>query len=419
MTLDAEVPPRMTSGPRTPAFTGTGRRRLLHAAALSGPALLTGAAGCTAGDVADASRSGAASAAPLATGEPVPFRAARQPGIAGHVQAYAAFVAFDLVADADADTVRRLLRVWSDDIERLMGGRAPLTDQEPELAAHPAGLTVTVGVGPAIPALVGAPAPRWLAPLPAYSIDKLEDRWSGGDLILQVCADSPVTLAHAQRRLSVDVADLAAVRWVQRGFREPLPVAENRVGMRNLFGQVDGSINPDVSGADAGVVWPDHPAVPWLKDGTSMVIRRVAMDLATWDKVGRLDRENSIGRRLTDGTPLTGGAETDTPDFDAVTALGFPVIDDGAHVRRARPVQPHERFLRRPYSYDDSGPDGVEAGLIFVAFQGDPLRQFDPVQRRLAEVDLLNIWTTPIGSAVFAILPGIGTEEYLGKALLG
>ena len=57
--------------------------------------------------------------------------------------------------------------------------------------------------------------------------------------------------------------------------------------------------------------------------------------------------------------------------------------------------------------------------MIFVAFQGDPLRQFDPVQRRLEEVDLLNIWTTPIGSAVFAILPGIGTEEYLGKALLG
>lgn len=41
-----------------------------------------------------------------------------------------------------------------------------------------------------------------------------------------------------------------------------------------------------------------------------------------------------------------------------------------------------------------------------------------PVQQRLAEKDLLNIWTTPVGSAVFAILPGAREGEILGEALL-
>ena len=47
------------------------------------------------------------------------------------------------------------------------------------------------------------------------------------------------------------------------------------------------------------------------------------------------------------------------------------------------------------------------------------MRQFVPVQRRLAEADLLNLWTTPIGSAVFAVLPGAQPGEVLGEALLG
>jgi dye decolorizing peroxidase len=45
-------------------------------------------------------------------------------------------------------------------------------------------------------------------------------------------------------------------------------------------------------------------------------------------------------------------------------------------------------------------------------------RQFVPVQRRLAELDLLNQWTTPVGSAVFAILPGCAEGGWLGESVL-
>jgi len=82
-------------------------------------------------------------------------------------------------------------------------------------------------------------------------------------------------------------------------------------------------------------------------------------------------------------------------------------------------MAPHERFLRRPYSYDDAPTDGSlsDSGLLFAAFMADPVRQFVPVQQRLADKDLLNLWTTPVGSAVFAILPGARDGELLGERL--
>lgn len=409
----------MTSRCPAPGVQPGPRRRAMLLAALGGAG--AGAlAGCTdsASDAAAGSAPAAASAPPSGerAGQGGAFRAARQPGIRGRVQPYAAFVALDLARGAGRTELRRLLAIWSDDIERLMSGRAPLTDPEPEVARHTAGLTVTVGVGPRPVSLArGAGAvPEWLGPLPAYSIDRLQERWCGGDLLLQVCADSPTTVYHAARRLSIGVRDLAEVRWTQRGFREPLNTGEGLVGMRNLFGQVDGSINPQ----DDSLVFAGAGAPDWLVDGSSLVLRRIRMDLDKWEQADRVARENAIGRRLSDGAPITGGAELDLPDFDAIDALGFHVVDDAAHVRRAHSSAPSEQILRRAYSYAEGQAPGADAGLLFAAYQVDPLAQFDPIQTRLAEADLLNLWTTPIGSAVFAILPGIGADEHLGRALL-
>lgn len=393
-------------------------RRAMFVAALASAGTL---AGCTeavapapAGSTPAGAPGGPATAPAGGIGR---FRDPRQPGIRGRVQPYAAFVAVDLARGAGRTELRRLLTIWSDDIERLMGGRPPLTDPEPELARHTAGLTVTVGVGPRPVRLARGPdaVPDWLGPLPAYAIDQLQERWTGGDLLLQICADSPTTLHHAARRLTIGVRDLAPVRWVQRGFREPLDTGENLVGMRNLFGQVDGTVNPD----DDGFVFAGADAPDWLVDGSSLVLRRIQMNLDKWEQADRVARENAIGRRLTDGAPITGGSERDIPDFEATDALGFHVVDDAAHVRRARAAAPRESILRRPYSYDDGHDDpGADAGLLFVSYQVDPLAQFDPIQKRLAEADLLNLWTTPIGSAVFAVLPGIGDDPHLGAALL-
>ena len=374
------------------------------------------APGATPGSAAASPPSSTADARAIA--RPAGFRGAHQAGILEAPPAHATLVALDLVPDADAETVRRLLTVWTDDIERLTSGRGTLTDLEPELATVTARLTVTVGVGRAVVELAGGAVPDWLAPLPAFPIDRLEERWSGGDLFLQICATSPTTVAHAQRRLLVGVADLAKVRWVQRGFREPHE--GSGVPMRNLFGQVDGTVQPDVAGVDAALLWAGDGGPAWLRGGTSVVVRRIAMDLDAWDRADRLSRENALGRRLDTGAPVTGTSPQDVPDLEAVDALGFHAIDDASHLRRAHATAPHERFLRRPYSYDDPPTGGAtsSSGLVFIAFQADPVRQFLPVQRRLAEVDLLNLWTTPVGSAVFAVLPGAARGEILGEALL-
>lgn len=68
---------------------------------------------------------------------------------------------------------------------------------------------------------------------------------------------------------------------------------------------------------------------------------------------------------------------------------------------------------------DPPGSESVsEAGQVFVSFQADLNGQFLPIQRRLDALDLLNQWTTPIGSAVFAIPPGCAEGDYVGRSVL-
>lgn len=367
--------------------------------------------------------SSGASATPTGAGGDhlVPFRGARQAGVTTEPQPFGAWVGLDLSPGADRGSLQRLLRVLTDDIERLMAAEAPVTSLEPELAAVPSRLSVTVGVGPGCYRAGGLESrrPEWLTPLPAFSIDRLEERWGQTDLVLQVCADSPVAVAHTVRRLVVGARPLVRQRWVQRGFREPLTQVQRGLPFRNLFGQVDGTVQPDVAGSEEGLVWIGAGGPPGLVGGTSMVLRRIQMGMEGWDRVDRAGREHAIGRRLDTGAPLTGRSEHDAPDLRATDELGLPVIDPVSHMRRAMPVAAHERILRRPYSFDDPPEAGQtsNSGLLFVSFQADPVRQFVPIQRRLAEADVLNVWTVPVGSAVYAVLPGARPGESLGAAL--
>jgi dye decolorizing peroxidase len=127
-----------------------------------------------------------------------------------------------------------------------------------------------------------------------------------------------------------------------------------------------------------------------------------------------------MGRTLDNGAPLTGTKEHDEPDFDAKTSIGFPVIAEFSHLRRSRSENTNERIFRRGYNYDEA-PTGTgisNSGLLFVSYQADVTKQFVPLQKRLDELDLLNEWTTPIGSAVFAIPPGCSEGGYIGETLL-
>lgn len=346
-----------------------------------------------------------------------PFHGTRQSGVATPPQAHARFVGIDLNKDVDADGVRRLLSLLSDDAARLTQGRAALADTEPELATVPAGLTITFGFGPGLVERVDPDAvPAWLKPLPGFETDRLEERWSHGELLLQVCSDDPLTLSHATRMLIKDTRAFGKVRWAQEGFRRSHGAEPEGTTMRNLFGQVDGTVNPDPESDEFdSLVWCGTDAPGWLQGGTAMVLRRISMDLDSWDRLDRPGREDSVGRRLDNGAPLTGTEEHDEPDLEAMTPLGFPVIAEYAHIRRARSEDPGERIFRRAYNYE-SDVEG-DSGLLFVCYQRDPSRQFVPIQRRLDELDLLNEWITHIGSAVFAIPPGCDEGGFVGQNL--
>ena len=387
--------------------------------------LLAGGAAGVAGLAAGAA--GHATLASPATAPTPPERidchGVHQAGIATTPQTHAAFVAFDLLDGVDRDALRRLMSIWSDDIARLTAGRPGLADTEPELAAHPTRLTITVAVGRSTVQAAGADVPGWLNPLPKFTIDRLQDRWNGGDLLVQVCADDELVVSHAVRLLTKEARTFVRVRWVQRGFRGP---AGNQRLPRNLMGQVDGITNPQGDELD-NLVWIGKESQnqfgkqpTWLTGGTTMIVRRIAMQLDTWDELDRVDRERAIGRRVADGVPLTGGKLTDDPDLDAIGNNGLEVIDPFAHVRRARTGDRSQRFLRRPYNYDvpPTGEAMSDSGLIFVTYQADLEHQFIPIQKQLAELDLLNEWTTPVGSAVFAVLPGFSDKRPLGHALL-
>lgn len=401
-----------------PTAGGLSRRHLL----LGGAAAGIGAVSAIGIDLAAKNSAAPPPAEPasLNGSEVVAFYGEHQAGIDTRPQSQVTLISLDLLAGTDPAALRRLMRILTGDAARLSAGRAALADSEPELAVAPARLTVTFGFGAGLVAAAGGTAPAWLRPLPPFGVDRLDPAWADGDLLLQIAADDPLTVAHATRMLLKDSRSFASVRWVQTGFRRAPGSVKPGTTTRNLFGQVDGTVNPTAGSTDFdNVVWATAGNPAWLHGGTGFVLRRISMNLDKWDMLDRSGRESVIGRTLANGAPLTGTNETDAPDFEARTAIGFPVIPEFSHLRRARSDNPAERILRRGYSYDETpvGSGVSNSGLLFVSFQADIDTQFVPIQQRLDALDVLNEWTTPIGSAVFAIPPGCADGGYIGDTL--
>ncbi|MFG1992763.1 Dyp-type peroxidase [Actinoplanes sp. NPDC048988] len=374
------------------------RRYLLAGGALAG-------AGAAAGFLATREEASA-----VAASDVVAFHGVRQAGVTTEPPAHASFVALTLPAGTDRRALGRMMRLLSDDARRLTAGEPALGDTDAQLAVLPARLTVTFGFGPGLYRAAGLPSP--VKDLPAFPIDRLEARWSGGDLLLQICADDPLTVAHAQRMLVKDARPFGAVRWAQIGFRRAYGVQQPGFTQRNVLGQLDGTANPAGAARDTAV---------WRPDGsTTLVVRRIRAEIEKWDLLSVGDKENAVGRRMVSGAPFTGTREHDEPDFAALDTTGLPVMPDFAHVTRAHVTDPALKILRRPYNYD-AAPNAAghpDSGLIFASYQGDIERQYVPIQQRLAEKDLLNEWITPIGSAVFAVPPGCAEDGWIGEEVL-
>jgi dye decolorizing peroxidase len=148
--------------------------------------------------------------------------------------------------------------------------------------------------------------PESVTELPGFSTDRLKPAWCGGDLLLQICADDPVVIAHACRVLLKNVRSMTRQRWRQSGFRNAH--GSNRPGgsMRNLMGQVDGTANLHDEDAFDRLVWDDRASAQWFAGGTVLIVRRIRAEMDTWDELDRASKELTVGRRLDNGAPLTG-----------------------------------------------------------------------------------------------------------------
>lgn len=140
----------------------------------------------------------------------------------------------------------------------------------------------------------------------------------------------------------------------------------------------------------------------WLAGGSCLVIRRIAMRIESWDRTSLREREDVSGRDKGEGAAVGKAEEHDEPFFKSMLPT--------SHVRLAHPgSNGGARMLRRGYSYTD-GTDGLgrlDAGLFFLAYQHDVREAFIPVQRSLSRADALNEYIQHVGSAVFAVPPGV------------
>ncbi|GHB25302.1 iron uptake transporter deferrochelatase/peroxidase subunit [Streptomyces chryseus] len=409
------------------------RRRLIGTAGAAGAAgLVLGATGGA--TVYAAAGPGAAPDGKALTSvgsTAVPFHGAHQAGITTPLQARGHLVAFDLAPGAGRKEAAALLRRWSEAARRMTAGRPPADaggDTGVALDAGPSSLTVTFGFGRTFFGRTGLDArrPAALDPLPDFSSDHLDPRRSDGDLWVQIGADDALVAFHALRAIQKEAGEAARVRWQMNGFNRSPGATAHPMTTRNLMGQIDGTGNPKPSEsdfdrrvfvpADGGAEGPE-----WMAGGSYAVVRRIRMLLDDWEKLARGDQEKVIGRRKSDGAPLTGGTETTELDLDKAGPDGKPVIPANAHARISAPEQNGgAAMLRRPFSYHDGiGADGTpDAGLLFICWQADPLRGFVPVQRKLDRGDALSPFVRHEASGLFAVPGGARDGEYVGQRLL-
>jgi deferrochelatase/peroxidase EfeB len=413
------------------AVPAVSRRGLLGA--VGGAALAVGA-GAGAGWVA--MRSGDAEAAASA-GTPVPFHGTHQAGIATAVQDRLHMAAFDVTSDSKADLIA-LLRRWTSAAERMTrglevveGGASPaVADAPPDDTGEALGLpasrlTLTLGLGAGVFEAAGKDRfglrrqrPAAFADLPRFARDDLDADRSGGDLVVQACADDPQVAVHAVRNLARLAMGTAAVRWSQLGFGRTSSTTPAEQTPRNLFGFKDGTNN--IAGNDADAlrrhVWVDAAAdraPAWIDDGSYLVMRRIAMRIESWDRTSLAEQEDVTGRHKLTGAPIGASAER-----SPVEAAKLPA---GSHVALAHPeANDGRRILRRGYSYVD-GSDGLgrlDAGLFFLAYCRDPRTQYVPMQARMARSDRMAEYVTHVASGLYAVPPGTEPGEYWGQRLL-
>lgn len=365
----------------------------------------------------------------------LPFDGPHQAGILTRPQDQMTLLALDSIAPSTA-VLFEGLEALSAEARRLVHGDyvgvTEVDDPPPDsgiLGAYdaPDALTVTVAFGAALfddRYGFGPLRPKRLIEMPNFPNDDIDPARSGGDVLVQVCANHRDTVVHTVREILRATAGKLVVRWTLDGFQSAARGPTPKSNKRNLFAFRDGTANPDVTDAALmnQLIWvqPRSGEPDWATGGTYQVVRTIRMHVEFWDRVGLLEQEQMIGRYRVSGAPLGGNGEFENPDY--------PSDPDGkriklnAHIRLANPRTPvtaDQRILRRGYNYhrgiDEAGD--LDQGLLFIAYNQDIERQFATIQARLTPEPMVD-YITPVGGGYFFAPRGTsGLADWVGSGL--
>lgn len=347
--------------------------------------------------------------------EEISFYGKHQAGITTPMQKNIYFVVLDL-RTTDKNELIQLFKDWTDYSQKLVNGDLvkkdgsnallPPSDTGETVGLNPYRLTLTFGVSASFLTKLGLEKkrPKLFRDLPAFPKEQLREQYTGGDIVIQACADDEQVAFHAVRNLIRKGRNKVTMKWSQSGFAA---IGDRMETPRNLFGFKDGTANVTSEKDFNKVVWADSQ--DWMNNGSYMAVRRIIMHLETWDRTNLQEQENTFGRYKESGAPF--GKKN---EFDEVDLSLLPV---DSHVRLAKEVD--LPILRRSYSYSD-GIDPktgqFDAGLLFIAFQKDPDR-FVKIQTNLGADDKMNEYVTHIGSGLFACFGGVKEGGYIGQDL--
>ena len=281
-----------------------------------------------------------------------------QPGIFDGVPAVARYVVFNLAdTGVDAQAIKYALTRLS-----------PLAN----------GSDVVLGVGPSLAEALGAGIPG-LHEFPDMSGHGVKVPSTPGTLWCWVRGDDLGDLLHLTRKVQKALAPAFTVRHVVDAFRHA--VGESGHG-KDLTGYEDGTENPTGEAAEEAAF--TQGAGDGLDGGSFVAVQQWVHDLDAFEALADADRDNHIGRRLSDNAEIE-----DSPT--------------SAHVKRTaqEDFDPPAFMLRRSMPWMMS----MQAGLMFVAF-GKSLYAFEAQMRRMAGhedgiVDAMFSISQPVSGAYF------------------
>ena len=348
-------------------------------------------------------------------GEEISFYGEHQAGITTPMQKNIYFVVLDLHS-TDKEEVIQMFKDWTDYSSKLVDGELvkkdgsnallPPSDTGETVGLNPYRLTLTFGVSADFLKKMGLEKkrPKEFRDLPPFPKEQLQEKYTGGDIVIQACADDEQVAFHAVRNLVRKARNTVTMKWSQSGFAA---IGDRMSTPRNLFGFKDGTANVTKEKDFDKVIWTESD--DWMNGGTYLAVRRIQMFLETWDRTNLQEQENTFGRYKESGAPFGKKDEFDEVDLDLL-----PV---DSHVRLAKEV--NKPIYRRSYSYSDGIVEKTgqfDTGLLFLAFQKNP-DSFVKVQTNLGAQDKMNEYVTHIGSGLFACFAGVKKGEFLGQKL--